>query len=141
MDSLHLILCLLNVFSSYTATMLNIVTIHAITKTPSLSKNLNTLLLSLAVSDLGVGITAQPLYVAKLIIDSKDNKEISTEPQNAIYTACLIPTHLFCFATFFIVTVLCADRFVAIHFYFRYCIKYCWSKCENRSLGCFHDKL
>ena len=120
MDSLNLILCLLNVFSSYTATMLNVVTIHAIRKTPSLSKNLKTLLLSLAVSDLGVGITAQPLYVAKLIIDSKDNNEISTEPQNAIYTACLIPTHLFCFATFFIVTVLCADRFMAIHFYFRY---------------------
>ena len=120
MDSLHLILCLLNVFSSYTATMLNVVTIHAIRKTPSLSKNLKTLLLSLAVSDLGVGIIVQPLYVAKLIIDSKDNNEISTEPQNAIYTACLIPTHLFCFATFFIVTVLCADRFMAIHFYFRY---------------------
>ena len=120
MDSLHLILCLLNVFSSYTATMLNVVTIHAIRKTPSLSKNLKTLLLSLAVSDLGVGIIVQPLYVAKLIIDSKDNNEISTEPQNAIYTACLIPTHLFCFATFFIVTVLCADRFMVIHFYFRY---------------------
>ena len=52
MDSLHLVVCLLNAFLSYTATMLNIVTIHAIRKTPSLSKNLKTLLLSLAVSDL-----------------------------------------------------------------------------------------
>lgn len=37
-----------------------------------------------------------------------------------MYTACLIPTHLFCFATLFIVTILCADRFAAIHFSFRY---------------------
>ena len=121
MNSLPLILCLLNVFSSFTATMLNVVTIHAIRKTPSLSKNLKTLLLSLAVSDLGVGIIVQPLYVAKLIIDSKNNNEISgTESQNPIYTACLIPTHLFCFATLFIVTILCADRFAAIHFSLRY---------------------
>lgn len=120
MDSLQLILCLLNVFSSYTATVLNVVTIHAIRKTPSLSKNLKTLLLSLAVSDLGVGIIVQPLYVVKLIFDSKNNNEISTESQNAIYTACLIPTHLFCFATLFTVTILCADRFAAIHFSFRY---------------------
>ena len=43
--------------------MLNIVTIHAIRKTLSLSKPLKLLLLSLAVSDLGVGLTTQPLFV------------------------------------------------------------------------------
>ena len=55
--------------------MLNIVTIHAIRKTPSLSKNLKTLLLSLAVSDLGVGLVAQPLYEARLIVESRLNIE------------------------------------------------------------------
>ena len=41
--------------------MLNIVTIHAIRKTPSLPKTLKTLLLSLAVSDVGVGFLVQPV--------------------------------------------------------------------------------
>ena len=77
MDSLYLVVCLLNAFLSYTATMLNIVTIHAIRKTPSLSKNLKTLLLSLAVSDLGVGLVVQPLYVARRIMQSKLNIETS----------------------------------------------------------------
>ena len=88
--------------------MLNIVTIHAIRKTPSLSKNLKTLLLSLAVSDLGVGLVAQPLYVARLIIESR----LNIETYNAIYIAYLIPANLFRFATLFLVIVLCAERFI-----------------------------
>ena len=112
MDSSYLLVCLLNAFLSYTATMLNIATIHAIRKTPSLSKNLKTLLLSLAVSDLGVGLVAQPLYVAGL--------ETSKTYVNAIYIASLIPTNLFTFATLFLVIVLCAERFMAIHYYLRY---------------------
>ena len=87
--------------------MVNIVTIHAIRKTPSLSKNLKTLLLSLAVSDLGVGLVAQPLYVARLIMESQLNIETS-KTYNAIYIAYLIPVNLFRFATLFLVIVLCA---------------------------------
>ena len=41
--------------------MLNIVKIHSIRKTPTLSKNLKTLHLSLAVSDLGVRLLTQPM--------------------------------------------------------------------------------
>ena len=96
--------------------MLNIVTIHAIRKTPSLSKNLKTLLLSLAVSDLGVGLVAQPLYVARLIMESR----LNIETYNAIYIAFLIPANLLRFATLFLVIVLCAERFIAIHYYLTY---------------------
>ena len=99
--------------------MLNIVTIHAIRKTPSLSKNLKTLLLSLAVSDLGVGLVAQPLYVARLIMESRLNIETS-KTYNAIYIAHLVSANLFGFATLFLVIVLCAERFIAIHYCFRY---------------------
>ena len=116
MDSRYLVGCLLNASLSCTATMLNIVTIHAIRKTPFLSKNLKTLLLSLAVSDLGVGLVAQPLYVARLIMESR----LNLETYNAIYIACLIPANLFRFATLFLVTVLCAERFIAIQYYLRY---------------------
>ena len=120
MDSSYLVLCLLNAFLSYTATMLNIVTIHAIRKTPSLSKNLKTLLLSLAVSDLGVGLLAQPMYVVQLVsMDWNENNKTS-RTYNAIYIAVLVPTNLFIFATLFLGIVLCAERFIAIHHYLRY---------------------
>ena len=100
--------------------MLNIVTIHAIRKTPSLSKNLKTLLLSLAVSDLGVGLLAQPMYVVHLVsMDWNENNETS-KTYNAIYIAVLVPTNLFTYATLFLAIILCAERFMAIHYYLTY---------------------
>ena len=50
-----------NVCRCYPTIMLNILTIHALRKTTALSKPLKTFLLSLAVSDLGVGLLGQPL--------------------------------------------------------------------------------
>ena len=44
--------------------MLNSITIHAIRKTSSLPKPLKSLLLSLAVSDLSVGLLVHPLNIA-----------------------------------------------------------------------------
>ena len=62
--------CAVNAFLSLTAIVLNVITIQALRKTASLSKTLKTLLLSLAVSDLGVGLLAdQPLYIATLVIE------------------------------------------------------------------------
>ena len=118
MDWSYLTLCVLNAYLSYSATMLNIVAIYAIRKTSSLSKNLKTLLLSLAVSDLGVGLLAQPMFVAH-VMDSKQNNE-TNESYNAIYIACLIPTNFFTYASLFSVTAVCADRFLAIHLHLRY---------------------
>ena len=60
---------------SYVIPPLNIVSIHATRKTSSLPKPLKTLLLSLAVSDLGVGLVAQPLYIADLVMELKQNTE------------------------------------------------------------------
>ena len=117
MDYLHLTLCLFNAYLSYTATMLNIVAIYAIRKTSSLSKNLKKLLLSLAVSDLGVGLLVQPMYIA-FILDSQQNNE--TNDTNVIYIAFLIPANFFTYASLFGVMALCADRFLAIHLHLRY---------------------
>ena len=121
MDLTHLIPCILNAYFSYTATILNIVTICAIMKTSSLSKNFKTLLLSLAASDLGVGLLAQPMYVAFLVMDSTQKNETNkTLTYNAIYVATLIPMNFFGYASLFSVTALCADRFLAIHLHLRY---------------------
>ena len=118
MDYLYLTLCVFNAYLSYNATMLNIVAIYAIRKTSSLPKNLKTLLLSLAVSDLGVGLLAQPMYVA-YIMDSKQYR-VPNETYSVIYIAFLIPTNLFFFASLFGITALCAERFLAIHLHLRY---------------------
>ena len=61
--------CVFNAFLCLTTIVLNIITIQAIRKTLSLPKTFKTLLLSLAVSDLGVGLLVQPLYVAILVME------------------------------------------------------------------------
>ena len=58
--------------------MLNIITVQALRKTSSLPKTLKTLLLRLAVSDLGVGLLVQPLYVAILVINIEENSNNTT---------------------------------------------------------------
>ena len=64
-----------NAFLSFTTIVLNILTIQALRKTPSLPKTLKTLLLSLAVSDLVVGLLVQLLYVAILVMNIQQNTE------------------------------------------------------------------
>ena len=61
--------CVFNAFLCLTTIVLNIITTQAIRKTSSLPKTLKTLLLSLAASDLGVGLLVQPLYVAILVME------------------------------------------------------------------------
>ena len=118
MDYSYLALCVFNAYLSYTATMLNIVAIYAIRKTLSLPKNFKTLLLSLAVSDLGVGLLAQPMHVV-YIMDSKQNNA-TNDTNNAIYLPLHIPLTLFISASSFNVTALSVDRFLAIYLHLRY---------------------
>ena len=59
--------CVFNNFLSYTAIILNIVTMYAIRRTSSLPKTLKPLLLSLAFSDVGVGLFVQSLYTFFLV--------------------------------------------------------------------------
>ena len=104
--------CVFNAFSTYTAIMLNILTIHAIRKTSSLPKPLKTLLLSLAVSDLGVGFLVQPLYIEWMLNPSHSVYSIGG-PLNII-----ADTHVY--ASLFGVVVISIDRFLAIHLHLRY---------------------
>ena len=117
MDYLYLTLCVFNAYLSYTATMLNIVAIYAIRKTLSLPKSLKALLLSLALSDLGVVLLAQPMYVV-YIMDSQQNNA-TNDTNNVIYLAFRIAVNLFIFASLFGVTALCPERFLAIYLHLR----------------------
>ena len=105
----------LNSFLCYTAIMLNIVTINAIRKTPSLPKTLKTLLLSLAVSDVGVGLAIQPFYISLLVKWLQEN-----HPPCRIYMTFDITMGFFSKVSFFNVVTITIDRFLAIHLHLRY---------------------
>lgn len=108
--------CAINVLLSYTAITLNTITILALRKT-SLSSPLKTLLLSLAVSDLGVGLLVQPLYVATLVMESEGNFSAS---YNFVLKSCDMIVVFLCVASFLGVMALSVDRFLAIHLHLRY---------------------
>ena len=107
--------CVFNSFLSYTAIMLNIVTIHAIRKTSLLPCTLKTLLLSLSVSDVGVGLFVQPLYSSLLV---KWIQQIT--PDCNTYKTFSIIGILFGIASFLGVVAVSVDRFLAIHLHLRY---------------------
>ena len=117
--SWYVVYCVVNAFLCPTAIILNVTTIHAIRKTLSLPKTLKTLLLSLTASDLGVGLLVHPLYVAFLVMEM-EGKTKDNPSYNKINLACLSQANLFVFASFFCVTALSADRFLAIHLHLRY---------------------
>ena len=116
--------CVLNSFLSSTAILLNIITIQALRKTPSLSKPLKTLLLSLAVSDLGVGFLVQPTYVAVLVMKIKQNAENRT--YDTIFHAFFIQNFLFVFA--YINAIKCFKT---------WCTKTCDAICWGLFFSCY----
>ena len=96
--------------------MLNIITVHALRKTLSLPKPLKTLLLCLAVSDLGVDLLVQPLNIAYLVM------KLVPKAENNVTFIVLFNTvnQLLSYVSFFGVTALTVDRFLAIHLHLRY---------------------
>ena len=110
--------CVINALLSVTAIMFNSVTIHALRRTSSLSKPLKTLLMSLAISDLGVGLLVHPLCIVLLITFLQPDPKGG--PSCSIYTAFSLSGILFSSASFFGVMALSADRFLAIQVHLRY---------------------
>ena len=107
--------CVFNNFSNYTTIMFNIVTLYAMRKTSSLPRTLKTLLLSLAVSDVGVGLFVQPFYTFSL------SKWLQLDnPSCNAYRAWIISCLLFSSASFLGVVAVSVDRFLAVHLHLRY---------------------
>ena len=107
--------CVFSSFLCYTAIMLNVVTIYAIRKTSSLPKTLRTLLLSLAVSDVGVGLLGQPFYISLLVMWLQQSN-----PGCNTYKGFIIVSWSVALTSFFGVVALSVDRFLAIHLHLRY---------------------
>ena len=113
--STYIINCIFNVFLSCTTVMMNIATIYAFRKVSSLPQTLKTLLLSLAVSDVSVGLLGQPLYILTLIKWLQQNP-----PSCYIYRLLDLASILFAEASFLGVVVISVDRFLALHLHLRY---------------------
>ena len=109
--------CVFNSFLSCTTVILNIVTIHAIRKTALLPKTLRTLLLSLAASDVGVGLLVQPLYISTLV--SRLNKK-RIRIDCISYKGSSAPINFFCISSLFKVVAISVDRFLAVRLHLRY---------------------
>ena len=105
-----------NVILCCTAVTLNSVTIYALRKTPSLPMPLKILLLSLAVSDLGVGILCHPLYIVRLVLDL----ELGVTASPTFYWVYRFVTSVFTYASFFGVLSLSVDRFLALRVHLKY---------------------
>ena len=102
-------------FLTITAIVFNSVTIQALRRTSSLPQPLKTLLVSLAVSDLGVGLLVQPFYIGLLITWLK--RENSTD---ATCTTFFVIINFFSATSFLGVVALSGDRFLAVHLHLRY---------------------
>ena len=118
MQALLIANCVLNAFFSFTAITLNIVTIIALRKPLAIPRAVKILLLSLAVSDLGVGLLVQPLYITRLVMMIKENTQtlyfditLNSFKATGSFLSC---------ASFFGVVALTADRFLALHLHLRY---------------------
>ena len=92
-----------NNFLTYTAIMLNVVTIHAIRKTSSLPNTLKTLLLNLTVTDVDVGLIVQPIYCSLLV--KWLQKNINCNFRDAF----VLISSTFCLASFLGVVVVSVD--------------------------------
>ena len=118
-----LVACVLNSILAFTAVVLNVLVILALRKIPSLPrKTLKTLLLSMSVSDLGVGLVAQPLQIYLLVsnINILSQSYIDLDHYEAIINAYRVVANVLTYASFFSIVALSADRFLVIRLQLRY---------------------
>ena len=106
----------INICFSLTATLGNLLVISAIWRTPSLHNPSNVLLCCLAVTDLGVGLTAQPSYVVYEIAFLSNHKKV----------ACMtrVTTDLSAWTllaiTFCTMTLISVEKYLALYLHLRY---------------------
>ena len=117
-----LVACIVGSILAFTAVVLNVLVILALRNIPSLPrKTLKTLLLSMSVSDLGVGLVAQPLNIYLLVSNINFlSSDIYLDHHEAIFEAYRVVANVLEYASFFSIVALSADRFLVIRLQLRY---------------------
>lgn len=98
------------------ATVINLLILVAISKTPSLHSPSNTLLFGLALSDLGVGLIVHPLFLLHMIGKLARNRDVFCHAG----IAAEIAANALCIISLLTVTAVSLDRYLALQLHLRY---------------------
>ena len=117
-----LTICVLNLIFSFVATFANLLVIHALWKASSIPTNLRKLFLSLAFSDLAVGLIVQPMYgiiiavMSRMAASGSYNFNFCPTPLAVMIFS---SSNLTC-ASFLNVFAIAVDRFLVVFLHLRY---------------------
>ena len=109
----------LNVLLSVTATFGNIVIAISLRKISSLHAPSKALYLSLALSDLGVGLIGHPLFLAYLLTEMNAHGDASNS-YSSIYAVHNVLSVFLCAVSLLTMTTISVDRLLALRLKFRY---------------------
>ena len=112
-------LCVLHFILSPVATLGNILVIHALWKASSMSANIKKFFLSLAVSDLALGLFAQLIYAVVLRMAANGGHNFDLLCPTILTVCCFLLFLLVC-ASFLNLTAIAVDRLLAITLHLRY---------------------
>ena len=101
--------CVLNAPLMPISILCNVLVLAAIIRTPSIRSTHMIMLCSLAVSDLLVGLIAQPIYIAKELTED-----------SSIYLVWKITVSFLSVVSLMTITAITVDRFLALHYHMRY---------------------
>ena len=110
--------CVFNAFLCFTAITFNIVTIIALRKPLTIPSAVKTLLISLVVSDLAVGLLAQPLNITYFVMLLQGNRQ--TRMFQITWNLFFATGTFLALASFLGVVALATDRFLAVYLHLRY---------------------
>ena len=115
--------CILNLVFSVVAVLGNLLVIHALWKSSSIPATVKKLFLSLALSDLAVGMLPQLMLGVNIAVmlsktSNGDSNFASFCP--VIVTACYFFAFFLCSASFFTIAAVAVDRLLAILLHLRY---------------------
>ena len=114
--STYVALCVINGLFSVTASIGNLLVILAIYKTGSLHTPSYVLLSALALSDLGIGLVAQPLYIAFKVAEINEQFEMYCYLGIAWHVIALFLAGF----SFLTITAISIDRYLAVYLYMKY---------------------
>ena len=121
--NLVLTICVSNFISSVVTILGNLLVIHALWKAASIPANLKKMFLSLAFSDLAVGLFAQLMYgiIIAVMLKMATNSNYHFDYLcPTIITISYSSAHLLTYASFLNITAITVDRLLAVSLHLRY---------------------